>query len=99
MTVAQFDQAAAQAAITALEDTVTLLQQQGSNRDRLATKALDQWSGADANSFRGSRYPGIKSQTATTISRLNSLITQIGDASTKALNATPHPMGGRQMPS
>jgi hypothetical protein len=97
--VAQFDQAAAQAAITALEDTVTLLQQQGSTRDRLATKALDQWSGADANSFRSSRYPGIKSQTATTISRLNSLVTEIGDATTKALNAAPNPTGGRRGPN
>lgn len=81
---ANFDQAAAQAAIGALADTVTLLQSQGQTRDGLATTALNQWSGPDADSFRTRRYPQIKTQTATTIQQLNNLITTIEDAAAAA---------------
>lgn len=82
-----FDQAAAQAAIGALQDTVTLLQSQGRTRDGLATNALRQWSGSDATSFRTQRYPAIKSETATTIKLLNNLITTITNASAAAAKA------------
>jgi hypothetical protein len=81
---AHFDQAAAQAAISALRDTASLLEGQGRTRDGLATTALHQWSGPDADSFRRQRYPGIKAQTATTIRLLNDLITTISDAAAKA---------------
>lgn len=92
-----FDQAAAQAAIVALEDTVALLQGQGPTRDGLASTALEQWNGPDADSFRAQRYPGIKAQCASTIRLLNSLITTISDASVKAANDSGGGPGHRGM--
>lgn len=94
MSQGNFDQAAASAAITALQDTVTLLQNQGPTRDRLARTALQEWSGPDATTFSTQRYPALKTHSTTLIQQLNGLITTISDASRAAAKAGAAPTGG-----
>jgi hypothetical protein len=80
----RFDQQSAQAAVQALSDTASLLRSITDARAGMASRALDQWTGPDADRFRGPDLRRLNQEAAAIIRLLDKLRDSIEAAQVQA---------------
>lgn len=84
MSVVRFDEQRAIAAAQALSDTAALLRSVTDARSAAARRALDQWTGPDADKFRSSDLRQLEAEASSIIQKLFTVQASIETAAVRA---------------